>query len=581
MSNNNGNIKALEVRVKELEEENNSLSGRLEEIMLLSLITESFEAISDEDVLLISVLEKISILKNIPYCACYEIENDHYKCVGQYCSYYTKTPCKGVVTFSEELLKEFDTEAVIRYQLKERPNSITFNTTEKLFEPNEVLALTFHSRRIKKGIFVFVSNGNVISPFAQELMPYHQIIQMVIEKWDRLSLLKELQELNYKLEERVEERTLQLKESEAKYRQLFDMANDAIYLWELGENDKVIGCLQSNDAVRQLTGYSQSELYHINPFDLLASSYSSGERKDIEQQFLKKSASFKASFKTKKGIIPLEVNTRRFQMNSRQVIIAIARDVSDRQAFEEKLIEAKNKAVESEQLKSAFLANMSHEIRTPMNAIVGFSELLSQDVMEEGEVKMYANIIFKNSMHLLNLIDDIVDYSKIEANQVFIVNNTVNINELLSDLSVNMISILHKSSKNHIDILTHTPLTDKEATIIVDGTRLRQILANLVNNAIKFTHDGFIELGYDLKSEGMLEFFVRDTGIGIAVKDQKKVFERFVQLKDEKVIHPGGTGLGLAICSNLLEKMHGKIYLKSEPDKGTTFYFTVPHKLST
>jgi len=88
-------------------------------------------------------------------------------------------------------------------------------------------------------------------------------------------------------------------------------------------------------------------------------------------------------------------------------------------------------------------------------------------------------------------------------------------------------------------------------------------------------------LGYDLKSEGLLEFFVRDTGIGIAVKDQKKVFERFVQLKDEKVIHPGGTGLGLAICSNLLEKMHGKIYLKSEPNKGTTFYFTVPHKLST
>ena len=570
-------MEALELRIKELEEDNNALSERVEETLLLRLINESFEAISDERTLLGSVLEKISIIKNIPYCACYEISEENYNCAGQYCSYLSHSSDQGILCFSSDLFQEFKAELPIRYDHKDRPGSIQFITPVAPFSPNEVLVIPFHSRRIKNGIFIFISNGNSFSPFDQQFIHFNQIIQIVTDKWDRISLQKELHELNQKLERRVQQRTRQLSESEDKYRQIFNMASDAISLWELDDNGKMLGCLQANAAAVSLTGYSEHELRYVNPFETLASFYTNNEKKDLELLMLQTNASFKASFEINGKIVPLEVNTRRFQMDDKPVVIAVARDVSERQAYEEKLIEVKNKAIESERLKSAFLANMSHEIRTPMNAIVGFSELLSQDKVANKEVSVYANIIFKNSMHLLNLIDDIVDCSKIEANQVVIVNNEVNVNELISDISVNMISILHNASKNHIDVLVHKPLVGDDAVVLVDGTRLHQILANLVNNAIKFTFDGFIEIGYKLKGDKVLEFYVRDTGIGIAIEDYNKVFERFVQVRDEKIVHPGGTGLGLAICSNLLEKMDGHIWLESEPKKGTTFYFTIPY----
>lgn len=573
------NIRALELRIKELEEENNALSGRVEEAMLLTLIAESFESITNEVELIESVLEKIAILKQIPYCACYAWKENTLKQIGQYCSVISHSSSKEVISFSDELLIEIQVDEELQVCLKNRPGLITFTGGRSLFKPRDILVVPFRSRRVQKGIFVFVSSESQVSSFAQEPLPFRQIIQMITGKWDRISLLNELQIFNQSLEERVEERTAQLSESEERYRQLFNMANDAIYLWEVNKKEGILNCVQANNAVRQLTGYSHADIKNLSPFDLLSSSYTLSEQKAFEKLFRSKRASFVAAVKTKHSTIKLEFNTCRFQMLDKEVVIAIARDISERLVFEEKLIEAKNKAVESERLKSAFLANMSHEIRTPMNAIVGFSELLNKDVIKERELRMYSNIIFKNSMHLLNLIDDIVDYSKIEANQIIIVNSAVNINELLSDLSLNVISVLRNASKDHIDIVTHMPLDDEQATIMVDGTRLRQVIANLINNAIKFTNEGCIEIGYVVKTKEWLEFYVSDTGLGIANQDQQKIFERFVQLKDEKAINPGGTGLGLAICSNLVEKMKGNIYLESELAKGTTFFFTIPYKL--
>ena len=568
-------IRVLEDRVKILEEENNALSNRVEEMLLLNLINESFESITDETVLLQSVLEKISILKNITYCACYDYSSGKCICIVQYCALLNIEPCQGALLFSNELIEEFNHEPIIRFKVKQRPDAFNFVHTDNLFEPNEFLALTFHTRILEKGVFVFISNGNSAATFSTDLHPFHQIIQIVVEKWDRLCLLNELQKLNHELEDRVKSRTKELQQSEEKYRQLFNVANDAIFLWEI-VNEEMIGCIELNDAAHKLTGYSLDELATINPFMLIDDKYSEKEKRILEKKFLKPSSIYKATIKGKYKPISLEVHTRRFSLLNRELILAICRDISEQQAYERSIVEARNKAVESEKLKSAFLANMSHEIRTPMNAIVGFSELLGQDKMSENEVKMYSDIIFKNSMHLLNLINDIVDYSKIEAEQVHIYNEAININELISELSINMISMLHNASKNHIDVLTHTPLNNSASVILTDGTRLRQVLSNLINNAIKFTDKGFIEIGYKVK-EAFLEFFVRDTGIGIEKEHQEKVFERFVQLRNEQAVNVGGTGLGLAICSNLVEKMKGKMCLSSNPGKGSTFYFTIPY----
>lgn len=570
-------IMELEGRIKELEEENNSLSNRVEEMLLLNLINESFEAITDETTLLQSVLEKISILKNIPYCACYDYSSGKCVCIAQYCSLLNTEPCQGILSFSEELIKEFSNESIIRFSVKERPDAFHFIHSDELFHPSEFLALTFHTSILKKGVFIFISNGSSNSAFSNDLHPFCQVIQIVIDKWERLSLLDELQKLNLELEDRVKIRTQQLQQSEEKYRQLFNVANDAIFLWEL-KDDAILGCVELNDAVTGMTGYTIRDLRNTNPFTLLDDSYTNDEKEMLEKKIKLSSSIFKARFKAKHKLVPLEVHTRRFKISDKEFVIAIGRDITEQLAFEKSIVEARNKAVESEQLKSAFLANMSHEIRTPMNAIVGFSELLSQDKMNETETKMYADIIFKNSMHLLNLINDIVDYSKIEAEQVRIYNDPININELISELSINMISMLHNATKNHIDVLTHTPLNNLQSVVLTDGTRLRQVLSNLINNAIKFTNNGFIEVGYQLKGE-FLEFFVRDTGIGIKSQNQKKIFERFVQLRNTNAVNIGGTGLGLSICANLVEKMNGKICLDSEPGKGSTFYFTIPYVL--
>ncbi|GEM_PF-6283549 len=576
MSRSGDNIKKLEQQIKVLEEENDSLSGRLEEMMLLSLIAESFEAIGNETDLLVSVLEKISILKNIPFCACYELKNNEPHCLGHYCSLFIKSDCSENLKFSKELIDEILSESVVELNLSNRKNAILFSQAEKLFKPAEALIITFHSRQVKQGFFIFVNNENDVPLRGQDLLTFHQIIQLVVDKWERISLLRELKKLNNELENRVDQRTRQLSISEEKYRQLFDLANDAIFLWELGSDNKISGCLQMNKAAEEMTGFTMDDLSRLNPFELLSNHYSPDERKAYEAGFVADSYVMKAEFNTKKGIIPMEVHSRMFELQDKQVVYAIVRDISERKAYEQKLIDAHNQAVESEKLKSAFLANMSHEIRTPMNAIVGFSELLNHSEQDPIDVKMYANIIFKNSMHLLNLIDDIVDYSKIEANQVSIVNCTININELISDLSVNMISILHNASKSHIDVLTHTPLPKDKAAMLVDGTRLRQVLSNLINNSIKFTYEGFIELGYELMENKIIQFFVRDTGIGIAKENQQRIFDRFVQVRDSKKLHPGGTGLGLAICSNLIEKMGGALYLESLPGEGTTFFIKLP-----
>ncbi len=572
-------IKRLELRIAELEEENNSLSNRVEEVLLLSLINESFEVIDNERQLLIAVLEKISILKGIPYCACYEFDEHSYECLVQYCSFSSRESCEGLLVMSDDLLKALNKESIVRLNLKDEPDALSLVSPNNAFVPNEMLAISFHTSTLPNGVFLFICEDEPKSPFSEDLLPFHHLIRIVIDKWERIILMRELKQLNQELENRVDERTRLLRQSEEKYRQLFNMANDAISLWELNEREEVIGCREMNDAVVKMTGYDRSDLKSVNLFDLLSEHYSAKDRHNFEMLFAQRSSIFRARFKTPKGTLPLEIHTRRFQVDKQQLILAIGRDISDQEAYEHQIIKAKNKAVESEQLKTAFLANMSHEIRTPMNAIVGFSELLSQDVLTQNEVGMYASIIFKNSMHLLNLINDIVDYSKIEAEQVKIYNESVPVNELISELSINMISILHNASKSHIDVLTHTPLSDDEAIITTDGTRLRQVLSNLINNAIKFTNTGFIEIGY-LSCQDTLEFFVRDTGIGIAPENQKKVFERFVQIRDGQSGNLGGTGLGLAICSNLIEKMKGQLCLESEPGEGSTFSFSLPRHLS-
>lgn len=250
------------------------------------------------------------------------------------------------------------------------------------------------------------------------------------------------------------------------------------------------------------------------------------------------------------------------------------RDVTDKKKAEKELIDAKERAEESDRLKTSFLHNVSHEIRTPMNAIMGFSTLLNDKNVTEQERCQYAGIISQSSSQLLSIINDIVDIANIESGQV-----RPNISEMNVNNSLRMLSEQFSYKKSNISIILHTPLDDNSSTIITDSTKVIQVISNLINNAFKFTNEGTIEIGYESKPD-FLEFFVRDTGIGIPQEHLNRIFDRFYQVDASGARQYGGTGLGLSICRAYVGLLGGKIWAESKLEEGSVFRFTVPFRKS-
>lgn len=236
------------------------------------------------------------------------------------------------------------------------------------------------------------------------------------------------------------------------------------------------------------------------------------------------------------------------------------------------LLEAKDRAEESDRLKSAFLANMSHEIRTPMNGILGFAELLEEpDVAPEDQQK-YLRIIQKSGQRMLSIINDLIDISKIEAGEMALNPESFHFNHLIHEIHAFFIP---ESKRKGLDLRISTPWEDSRDLIYTDKTKLNQIFINLIKNSIKYTQKGSIEFGYLDESERLV-FFIKDTGKGISEKLQGKLFERFSRDPSETSAQTEGAGLGLSITKGFIELLKGSIWFDSEVGKGTTFYFTLP-----
>jgi two-component system CheB/CheR fusion protein len=249
-------------------------------------------------------------------------------------------------------------------------------------------------------------------------------------------------------------------------------------------------------------------------------------------------------------------------------------DITRLKKIEKKLIKAKDQAEESDRLKSAFLANMSHEIRTPMNSIIGFSDLLNEDYIEKSIKENYLNIIQNAGNDLLKLIDDIIDIAKIEAGQIQLKAENFSLKKMVSELY-----ILYKRNPNLMANNVTLSLIEYDFNcdnIFADELRLKQIIINLLNNAIKFTHEGEITFGYYLDG-AFIQFFVKDSGIGLTKEQIKIVWERFRQADNSTTKKYGGAGLGLSISDGIVKLFGGKIWAESELCKGTTFYFTIPY----
>ena len=261
-------------------------------------------------------------------------------------------------------------------------------------------------------------------------------------------------------------------------------------------------------------------------------------------------------------------------INGKLYCLTVVQDITERKQAEMAIIKAREKAEESDRLKSAFLANMGHEIRTPMNGILGFSELLKNPTLTGKEQQEYVNIIEKSGARMLNIINDLIDVSKIESGQMNVNISKWNINEhakYIYDF------FNPEVESKGLAFSFRFKLAADGAIITTDKEKVNAILVNLIKNAIKFTEKGSIEFGYMNKGE-YLEFFVKDTGVGISHDQKEIIFERFRQGSESLSRNYEGAGLGLSISKSFAEMLDGKIWVVSEPGEGSTFYFTIPYK---
>ena len=256
-------------------------------------------------------------------------------------------------------------------------------------------------------------------------------------------------------------------------------------------------------------------------------------------------------------------------------VISLARDITKRKLAEIKMEEAKNKAEEADRLKTAFLANISHEIRTPMNAIIGFSKMVGSSEFDDEEKSKFVEIIITNGKLLLTLINDMISLSKIESNTLVVKKMPCKLNDIMVGLYKEFGYDLE--DRKNITLKVTTDNSNPKFAVNTDPVLLQAILQKLIDNGIKFTEEGEVEFGYKILDYNTLELFVRDSGIGIAERDQERIFERFHQLDNRTIRAYEGTGLGLSIAQHYVRLLGGSLKVNSKLGNGSTFSFTIPY----
>jgi len=338
-----------------------------------------------------------------------------------------------------------------------------------------------------------------------------------------------------------------------------------------------IGC---NHAFADYMGHTESEIIGHTDIDLLgvemATPYHETDRLLLETRKLMVNEEL-ITYPDGRQLRYETIKTTFNDVNGNvQGIIGISHDITARYEMEEQLMIAKDKAEESNRLKTAFLANMSHEIRTPLNAIIGFSNLLVYDDLEVEDKEVYSRLITQSGDSLANLINDIVDMAKIESGQVDVEKNIFKVNELMSDLLVIYRERIIQM-ESPVNVKYDPDPLFPEIELNSDRFRIDQVLVNLLNNALKFSEQGEITFGYRVKDD-YCNFFVKDQGIGILEENLKKIFDVFTQVDGTYSRQYGGVGLGLSISKRLITLMNGDIRVESQHGVGSTFTFSIPLK---
>lgn len=365
--------------------------------------------------------------------------------------------------------------------------------------------------------------------------------------------------------------------SEERFRKLFEQSNDAIFIHQAGR------IIDVNQQACAMLGYSKEQFLEMEIADLYPDEeYRESSKKIDNPQGLHsiESILFETQFRKADGtVVDVEISSGIID-REKKIIQGIARDITDRKRTEAELQQATEEAETANRAKTEFLASMSHEIRTPMNAIIGMADLLLESELTP-EQQQYVQVFQSAGENLLNIINDIIDISKVEAGHIQLETIEFNLNDIIEKICDVMAVRAHEKGLE----LVYNIMPDVPTDILGDPTRLRQILVNLIGNAIKFTEKGeiFIQIGKQKITKSSVEilFTVTDTGIGMSAEQAEKIFDAFSQADSSITRKYGGTGLGLAISKQLVELMGGHIMVESKPGQGSTFSFTAQFAIQT
>jgi len=429
-------------------------------------------------------------------------------------------------------------------------------------------------------IILIIVNKIINKSISQNITAFKKVFSKAANDFTMVDLdtmkHEEFQDLAASANKMIEERNHffhALSQEHILLRSLIDAVPNLIFYKDI--NSRYLGC---NHAFAEYMGHDESEIIGHTDIDLLG-----GERAVIYHETDRKLLESKKLMKNEELITYPDGKQLRYETikttfndvdGNVQGIIGISHDITARYAMEEQLRIAKDQAEESNRLKTAFLANMSHEIRTPLNAIIGFSNLLVYDDIEAEDRETYSRLITQSGDSLANLINDIVDMAKIESGQVAVENKLFPVNEVMHDLL-----IMYRERVIQIEM----PITMKydpdplypELSLNTDQYRMKQVIMNLLNNALKFSVKGTVTYGYRVK-DAYCNFFVQDEGIGIKEQSLKVIFDAFTQVDGTYSRQYGGVGLGLSISKRLVELMDGQIWVESEPGVGSKFSFRLP-----
>ncbi len=501
---------------------------------------------------------------------CYNvIDGDNQHCILEWCEEGVKTSIGSKMP--NFILKHLMNKGIIELNQKQvlehMPKNIrtiskpVINGLQKSLDLDTVIFIPCYiGEKIEGSISIDVCKKKENKPLwtkeRKELI--HELVRVIAQTIEQKRIEKELEK------------------SEEKYRELGELLPQTIFEIDIEGN-----FLYANQFGLNFFGYTEKNI--SDGINISALLNKNEHKKAVENiHYIVKNEeihSYEYLMKKKNGTTfpGLVISRPIIQDNKTIGLRGIVVDLTNQKKTEKEYFEAKNKAEESDQLKSAFLANMSHEIRTPLNAILGMSDLLKEEDISNEEKNQYTKIIRERGTDLLHLINDIIDISKIEANQIRIEPEQCSVNSIIYELFTYYNVEKEKNEKDNIQIVTSLTFDDADSFIIADSTRLKQVLSNLLSNALKYTDKGIITIGYKQKRD-IIEFFVKDTGIGISKEQQAIIFERFRQLDNNDTRPLGGTGLGLSISSKLAELMGGNITVKSEPNKGSVFTLTIPYK---